>query len=208
MNRIFIVQHCQSVHHVSDLTGGWTDTLLTKLGENQAISVAKELERMNVSDDFILYSSDLRRASMTAEKIENHFSKKMNLDKSLREHNNGIAANKNKEWANDNLLYKSNNLELDKPLWKEAETFRELFSRVKAFSDRVIKNASNDIVIVSHGVAIGYLIMAYLNMESDSLKTSLIAGSAGGISILSKSPMGQNTLRTFNSLSHLKYIKG
>jgi probable phosphoglycerate mutase len=203
MSRIYIIQHCQSEHHINDLTGGWTDTPLTKLGENQAVEIAKELRNMGVSDNFDLFSSDLLRASMTAEKIEHYFNKNMILDKSLREHNNGQAAEKTKEWAKHNILFKSKGIELDKPLWVDAETFRELFDRMKEFNDRVLKNAENDIVIVSHGVAIGYLIMSYLNMESDALKNSLIAGNAGGISILKKSPMGQNTLNMFNSISHL-----
>lgn len=203
MSRIFIIQHCQSEHHINDLTGGWTDTPLTKLGESQAIEIAKELDSMGVSDNFELFSSDLLRASMTAEKIKHHFGKNVILDKTLREYNNGQAAERTKDWAKHNILFKSKTIELDKPLWTGAETFRELFDRMKEFNDRVLRDADNDIIIVSHGVAIGYLIMSYLNLNSESLKHSLIAGSAGGISVLSQSPMGQNTLRTFNSISHL-----
>ena len=32
MQPIVVVHHCQSEHHVTDLTGGWTDTSLTTLG--------------------------------------------------------------------------------------------------------------------------------------------------------------------------------
>lgn len=203
MGRIFIVQHCQSEHHINDMTGGWSDTPLTKQGKEQAVLTAKELERMKICEDFTLYSSDLLRASSTANEIEKYFGKKMILDETLRELNNGTAVDKSKAWAKENQLFKSDTIELDQPLWENAETFRELFSRMKGFNERVIQTAENDIVIVSHGVAIGYLIMSYLNLDSDSLKTSLIAGRAGGISVLSKSPMGQNTLRMFNSWAHL-----
>jgi probable phosphoglycerate mutase len=206
MGRIFIVQHCQSEHHINELTGGWTDTPLTKHGENQAIEVAKELQNIGLSNDFELYSSDLKRASMTAGKIEQKFGQKMILTEILREHNNGLAAEKSKQWAKEHILFNSKKVELDKPLWEEAETIREIYDRVKKFSDSVLINTERDIVVVSHGGAIGYLIMSYLNLGSDSIIDSFISGSPGGISILSKSPMGQNTLNQFNSIAHLPHL--
>lgn len=206
MGKIIIVQHCQSEHHVNELTGGWTDTPLTELGENQAIEVAKELQKIGLSGDFELYTSDLKRASMTASKIEQNFGQKMILTKVLREHNNGLASEKTKKWARENILINSKHVELDKPLWEEAEIPRELFDRVKKFNDSVLMDIERDIVIVSHGIAIGYLIMSYLNLESDSIQHSFISGSPGGISILTKSRMGQNTLNMFNSVSHLSHL--
>jgi len=206
MSKIYIVQHCQSEHHINELTGGWTDTPLTPFGESQAVEVARELKKLGLGNDFELYSSDLKRASMTAEKIKLLFDQDVRLEPILREYNNGVAANKTKVWAKENRLWTSPTLELDTPLWENAETFRELFNRVKYFSDSVLKKREKDIVIVSHGVAIGHLIMSYLNLESDSLKHSLIAGNPGGISILNKSPMSQDTLKMFNSLAHLAHL--
>ena len=39
------MRHGQSEHHISDLTGGWTDDCLTELGRLQAARVASRLER-------------------------------------------------------------------------------------------------------------------------------------------------------------------
>ena len=68
MGKIYIIQHCQSEHHINELTGGWTDTPLTELGQKQAEAVVEELLAMKV-EDFDLFSSDLKRAKMTANYI-------------------------------------------------------------------------------------------------------------------------------------------
>ncbi len=93
MCKIYIIQHCQSEHHINELTGGWTDTPLTELGINQSKAVAEEIENLGLSD-FVLYSSDLKRAFMTAEYISERFGIKITDTELLREINNGEAANK------------------------------------------------------------------------------------------------------------------
>ncbi len=203
MNKIYIVQHCQSEHHVNELTGGWTDTPLTTLGKRQAEEVVKELNKLEVKD-FKLYSSDLKRAFMTAEVISSNYSTEITSHESLREINNGEAANKTKEWAQENMLFKSDYLELDKQIWKNCETPRELHDRMSTFIREHILNEDGDVVIVSHGVAIGYLISSWLGMSAEMMKDGFLKGNAGGISCLTKSPMGQNILTFFNSTSHLR----
>ncbi|CAM3657971.1 hypothetical protein MALU111345_16490 [Marinicrinis lubricantis] len=35
MRKIYIIQHCQSEHHINNMSGGWTDAPLTELGREQ-----------------------------------------------------------------------------------------------------------------------------------------------------------------------------
>ncbi len=203
MKRIIIVQHCQSEHHVNDLTGGWTDTPLTDLGKEQANLVAKELRQMGL-EDFYLISSDLKRAYMTAEVIEKEFNVNIITNQELREYNNGDAANKTKDWSNKHKQRTNGIMSIDAPLWKNAETFRELFQRMEKFQKQNLRDLEKDIVIVSHGLAIGYMIMSWLGLEAEKLPDTLLQGKAGGISVLSHSMNNQNTLQVFNSLGHLK----
>ena len=203
MSDIYIVQHCQSEHHVNDLTGGWTDTPLTEFGRIQAKTIAQELHELGLKD-FELFSSDLKRAKITAEYISQSFKIEIIETQMLREINNGIAANKSKEWANKNKLYKSKILMIDKPLWKEAETPRDLYKRMKTFVETKIKEVTKDLVIVSHGVAIGYLLCLWLKMSPENMKDAFFKGNAGGITKLSKNSYGQNVLIQFNSTAHLK----
>lgn len=204
MCAIYIVQHCQSEHHVNELTGGWTDTPLTELGELQAKAVAKQLKKFGLSD-FTLYSSDLKRAKMTADFISEEFNIAVNQTKKLREINNGEAAGKNVTWANNNKLIDLNELVLDKPVWQGAETPRELFERMNEFVNEKLLPESNDIVIVCHGVAIAYLISAWMKMAPELLVDTFFAGRAGGLSCLSRNHLNQNVINFFNTTSHLNF---
>lgn len=203
MGKVYIVQHCQSEHHVNELTGGSTDTPLTSLGIQQAKSVAEELRLLGLTN-FRLFSSDLRRAYMTAERIASEFSQEIHTVKELREINNGEAANKTKEWASKNRLYSSNVLEIDKRMWKESETPRELFQRMNKIIIDYILDTEEDLVIVSHGIAIAYLIGAWLGFTPEDMKSNFIKGYAGGISCIEVSQMGQNMLSHFNITTHLR----
>lgn len=202
MGKIYIIQHCQSEHHINELTGGWTDTPLTELGQKQAEAVVEELLAMKVKD-FDLFSSDLKRAKMTANYISDEFNIKINVTDKLREINNGVSANKSKDWANKNKQYNSIKLQIDKPLWIDAETPRELYNRMSLFIDNYIADNKKNIVIVSHGIAIGYLISSWLNISPNDLDRVFIKGNAGGISCISTNYFGQNILESFNSTSHL-----
>ena len=96
MRKIIIIQHCQSEHHINDMSGGWTDTQLTDLGRKQANLIGLRLKKELNKDDYILYSSDLKRAKQTAEIVGEHLDLKVIEDMGLREINTGIAAGKTK----------------------------------------------------------------------------------------------------------------
>ncbi|MCK4552400.1 MAG: histidine phosphatase family protein, partial [Tenericutes bacterium] len=196
-------QHCQSEHHVNELTGGWTDTPLTELGIQQAKAVAEELCSLGI-DKCKLFSSDLKRANMTAGHIAQKLNIQINETSMLREINNGIAAGKTKEWASKNKLYESKTLSIDEPLWKGAETPRELYIRMESFILNILSEDNEDIVIVSHGIAIGYMISVWLKISIENLRNVFIKGNAGGITILTRSDYGQRSLTQFNSMSHLR----
>lgn len=103
MNRIILIQHCQSAHHVNGMTGGWTDTPLTDLGRQQAAAIAARLKRDLADTPFQLYSSDLKRAAQTAEIVGEELGMTAQLVPDLREFNGGVATGKTREWANENI---------------------------------------------------------------------------------------------------------
>lgn len=206
MNKIYIVQHCQSEHHVNDLTGGWTDTPLTELGLIQAQKVAHELKILGVNKRASIYTSDLKRAKMTAEVISEYFGLELVSDESLREINNGEAKDKTKQWASENMLLNSEELVLDKPFWNGAETSFDIYNRMKSVYNKYLKDIKNDVVIVSHGVAISYLLAVYLNIDINNIKDSILAGNAGGITVLTRSRLNQNRVKHFNIINHLRNI--
>ncbi|CAG7652958.1 2,3-bisphosphoglycerate-dependent phosphoglycerate mutase [Paenibacillus solanacearum] len=96
MGRIILVQHCQSEHHINEMSGGWTDTPLTEIGRKQAGLVAQKLKDSINSNEYILYSSDLLRALQTVEIIGEQLGLEVNQNNGLREINTSIAVGKTK----------------------------------------------------------------------------------------------------------------
>ena len=102
MGKIIIVQHCQSEHHINNLSGGWTDTPLTDFGREQANLIGTRLKKETNGEGYVLYSSDLMRAKQTAEIVGSHLDINIIEESGLREINTGIAAGKTKNWVRKN----------------------------------------------------------------------------------------------------------
>ncbi len=84
MQELVIIQHCQSEHHVNELTGGWTDTSLTHLGRRQAYNISERLETLKSIHEFRIISSDLIRTRETAEIINLKLKLPLTSDNRLR----------------------------------------------------------------------------------------------------------------------------
>jgi probable phosphoglycerate mutase len=91
MKEIYVVRRGQTERHVRDLTGGWADLPLTPLGQNQAIRLVEHLAAVIGNRPVSLFSSDLRRASMTVAAVAKRFEIKFFEDSGLRAFNNGQA---------------------------------------------------------------------------------------------------------------------
>jgi probable phosphoglycerate mutase len=203
MSEIILVQHCQSEHHINNLTGGWTDTPLTELGKKQANLIGSKLAKETDIDKYILFSSDLQRAKQTAEIIGTYIKKDVIENKGLREINNGIAAGKTKEWASQNRRPKADNKhDLDHLEFDGGETWRQLYNRVSNCME-IICTQSNKLIIVTHGCALGYIVSWWMKYDSSMLTKSYFAASAGSISKLKINNYQQNVLQLFNDTSHL-----
>lgn len=92
MRKIIIVQHCQSEHHINNITGGWANTPLTELGRNQAELIGLKLKNELEEESYTMYSSDLMRSKQTADIVANHLNLNVIEDMDLREINTGIVA--------------------------------------------------------------------------------------------------------------------
>lgn len=113
------------------MTGGWTDTPLTSLGRKQAELVGLKLYKNLNKEEYTIYSSDLMRASQTAEIVGKQLNLKVTEDTDLREINTGIAAGKTKDWARENRNPRtSNDFNIDYQEYQDGETWRQFYSRV------------------------------------------------------------------------------
>ena len=166
MTKIFLVRHGESQWNVLKKVQGQQDILLTDKGILQANLIGDRLINEYIDK---IYSSDLRRAYDTAVII----GKKIGLNnvipiKEFREINFGKWEGMNhdelyKEYHNEIQIWRRNpkNLNL-----KGAETLRGLQARVMRGMNKVLaNNAGNNILIVSHGVALKTMILGLLDMD-------------------------------------------
>jgi len=87
--KLITVRHGSSKANDSGLSAGWMDVELGDKGLEQAKNVAKRLKDKKID---VIYSSDLKRASRTAEEIVKFHDCEIILDKRLREQNKGKYA--------------------------------------------------------------------------------------------------------------------
>lgn len=201
---LLIVQHCQSEHHVNDLTGGWTDTPLTELGRKQAARVAQSLQAKLEGKPPTLYSSDLLRASQTADVIASDLAVEVQIDRDLREWNNGVAAGKTKVWVEENVAPLSlPGQGLDRRAFEGAETPREFFERVTSCAERLITGKSDPAVLVTHGGTVGALIAWWLGMTVEQYERASFIAVPGSITTLGIDHWQRRTLAELNATAHL-----
>lgn len=98
MRHVYLVTHAEAQHHVDGVVGGWHDSELTARGRLQSDRIAEVLANRIGSHPVEVYSSDLRRASQTAERIARRFAVDVQLDARLRERSNGEADGRPQAW--------------------------------------------------------------------------------------------------------------
>lgn len=205
MGRVVLVQHCQSEHHINDMSGGWTDTPLTELGQKQAQVIAQKLKDSMSVDEYVLYSSDLLRASQTAEIIGKHLGLEVIQNSGLREINTGIAAGKTKDWARANRNPRiGSGFDLDHQEFQQGETWRQFYRRVCDCMESIYgPNDTKNLLIVTHGGTLAYITAWWLQFSEQMLTKAYFSASPASISILNKNSFSQNVLEVFNDTSNL-----
>jgi probable phosphoglycerate mutase len=136
MKELFLIKHGEAEHRLRGMTGGWTDCKLTELGKKQALTTGQKLEAALKNKNFQMYSSDLIRASKTAEIIGKILNSPVLINSDLRSMNFGVATNKTiKEAA-------SLRLPMTEPLWDwipfpGGESWRMMKNRVYSFMNAI-----------------------------------------------------------------------
>lgn len=208
MRKIVIIQHCQSEHHINNMSGGWTDTPLTDLGRKQADLIGLKLKKDLGEEEYVLYSSDLMRAKQTAEIVGKHLNLNITEHRGLREMNTGIAAGKTKDWARENRNLRASNdfIDLDYQQFQHGETCREFYNRVCGCMESICDSEKRNLIIVTHGGTLAYIIAWWMKFETQMLAKSHFFAEPGSISLLQVNNYQQNTLRVLNDMSHLSKL--
>lgn len=201
---VVLVQHCQSEHHVNDLTGGWTDTGLTELGQRQAAALAARLDRELGQRQVALWCSDLKRAHQTALPIAGALGVEAVWVPELREFNTGVAAWKTEAWARAHLSPgPERGLGVDRQPFPEAETLRQFYQRVSRCVEDLIPRSEGVPVIVSHSGTTRVTIAWWLGLTVDQYDLISLETAPGSVSVLGGNQRGQHVLARLDDTSHL-----
>lgn len=209
MRKIITIQHTQSEQHINKMIGSWADWDLTAEGISQAENIGEKLSVEINGSEYILYSSDLRRAKHTAEIIAKHLNLKPNYTDVLREFDLGEAIGHSKEWARNNQkcpVYPGTvdwaQSVYDRPFDK-AETKAEVRERVSEFLNDIISSTDKNIIIVSHDGTLSILFALWIGLDIEQLNRISLFGKTGGVSFLSEDENGNRIISRLNDMSYV-----
>ena len=184
MRNVYVVAHTQSMHHVEKLGGGWYDTSLSDLGRFQAEKTGEYLKSI-IGSDVRIVSSDLKRAAETAKIIGGILGCEIALDEGFREMSYGEVEGKPQEWINaQKIPVIMDEDRLDYRVYKGAENRREVGTRVKRALENALDQDDKDLVIVTHGFAMTFLVMAWLKVPVEHMGYGSFPSKPGCVSHL------------------------
>ncbi|GAA1567296.1 histidine phosphatase family protein [Kribbella hippodromi] len=207
MRYIYLVTHAEARHHVDGVVGGWYDSVLTVRGGLQAERIADVLQSRIGAQAVEVYSSDLRRASQTAERIARRFSVEVRTDARLRERSNGEADGRPQAWLDERRIPMPEDGDRlghhDGPAG--AETRLALVERLYPALDDILRRPVENQVIVSHGSASSYLIAAWIGMPMRSTDRVFFPLASGSITTLRRNDTHHShQVISLNETAHLQ----
>ena len=202
MKTIVTIQHTQSVHHINGMVGSWTDWDLSELGVQQAKRIGEKLKDDLAGREFVMYSSDLKRAKQTAEKVSEYLGIIPVLRTELRERNLGRCCGKSVKWLRENLEKQERTV--DDRLFFDAESRRDEWNRLKPFFDEIMGNEEENIIIVSHGDLLSVFNAMFLGLDVESLNQAAMFGLAGGVSFMVKNNEGKRIIKRISDMSYVR----
>ena len=205
MKTIIVIQHTQSIHHTNGMVGAWTDWELTELGRKQAANISSALSNELAEKEYVIFSSDLKRAMQTADPLSAHVKMKPFLRRELREINEGEATGKSRQWYNENKATNTyGTMYSEYKAFPGSESYLDLWNRIKPFMAEVINCEYNNIIIVSHGITLHMFFSMWMGLEFENLKNYGTWALAGGVSKLILEDDGKREIQFLNNLSYQK----
>lgn len=201
MKTIITIQHTQSVHHTNGMVGSWTDWDLSELGIQQAENIGEKLKAELDGRNFVMYSSDLKRAKQTAENVGKFLEIEPILRKELRERNLGKCCGKSVQWLRENIEQQEKTI--DDRLFSDAESRRDEWNRLKPFLDEIMSNDEENIIIVSHGDLLSVFNAMFAGLEVESLNNCEMFGLSGGVSYMFENNDGKRFIKKISDMSYI-----
>jgi len=118
----------------------------------------------------------------------------------------GEAEGKPNHWINENI--KPSPLtenRLDHRVFTNAESRREIGTRISKILERIIQDPTQNIIVVTHGFALSFLIMSWLKVPVDHMDYVNFKATPGGITFLQEDEFFRNrNVIYLNKTEHLQ----
>ena len=207
MKELFVVTHTESVHHLEGKVGGWYDTDLTARGREDAEATAERLVALVGGRDVEIHSSDLRRASQTADTIARRFQRPVVETADLREISYGVAGGRPQAWLDARYTPAPDDNRLDHDCGIDgAETRREVALRVVPCVDAIVARPCETQIIVTHGFTLTLVLAAWMRIPIDACGFLSFPAKSGSITHLRQDDFFRNrAVVSLADASHLRF---
>lgn len=218
LKRIFLIQHCESVHHGNGMVGGGTDWELTERGRGQARQIGEwllenEFAQYKKADDSAasdtvqaydlpftqIYCSPLRRTRQTAEEMMKSLHAPIEYREEIREVSAGEAHGHTVQWMRDNEKPHPELFDASYRPFPSAESDEDMWNRLWSFYRELLDSRAQNVIVVSHGCALSFL-QSMLTGHTDVTCRARFAphGPAGSISKFELNDAGRMSLYYLN----------
>lgn len=206
---IYLIQHCESEHHLNGMVGAWTNWNLTERGREQA-RITGEWLLENAFKEYVghripstqIYCSTLNRAMQTAEEMMRSLDAPIIYSDVIREVSAGAAHGKSRDWNRANMAPYPDHYDADYRTFPDADSDRDLWNRIRPFYQEILHSDAKNIIVVSHGYTLSFLqSMLMGHSDVNSRETFAPSGPAGAISKFSVNESGGITLHYLNKLA-------
>jgi len=161
---IYFVRHGETDFNKFSVSQGQLDTSLNKTGLIQAKKLAEELKDTKFD---VVISSPLTRAVQTAEEILKYHDNELLYDPRIMEVSKGtLQGTKNPQHVYDQFF--------KDPHKFNGETEEDVFNRVSSFLKDLQKYKNKNILLVSHGGVLKYLMFCLENKDIKKDKLTIL----------------------------------
>lgn len=189
MTTIIFVRHGETLWNKELRYQGQQDSPLSSAGILQAEKVGEFLRRRSID---AVYSSDLKRAMVTAEAIAQHHGLNPEVDRRLREMSFGVWEGKTRDEVRQEYpdLWDARGRDNTGVRIPHGELPAEVVERMRSFLKDLVTNApGRTIVAVSHGGTLRFTLAALLHIPLE--RSACLHQSNAGVSEFLYTPRGR-----------------
>jgi probable phosphoglycerate mutase len=197
---LLLVRHGEAEHHLKPITGGWTDSELTHLGQRQCQLLAERLEASLLEKPRHLLCSDLKRAVQTAHILSEVLELVIEIQPGLKDLNNGMAAGLTHLEAREIAIAPTDPI-IDWRPYPQAESWRQFYQRIVSFMQAFTARQNGLAVLVSHSAVIHVIVAWWLDLGVESPTHFEIHPAS--LTVLTMNRWGEHTVERMNDTAHL-----